>query len=64
MGLQTGYGMTRKEFEKYKALALARNDVDENRKKFWKNSQITDADIEYMKKALEAPDVNLFLKVI
>ena len=63
MSLQTGYGMTRKEFEKYKSLALAKNDIEENRKKFWKN-QITDADIEYMKKAMEAPDVNQFVAVM
>ena len=54
--------MTRREFEMYKALAYARHDVEDNRKKF--RQPITDADIDYMKKAMEAPDVNLFLAVI
>lgn len=58
-----GCGMTRQEYTKYRAMVLAKNDVDENRKKFWGN-QITDADIAYMKMAAEAPDVNLFLAVI
>lgn len=54
--------MTAKEFAMYRSKAYARKDVRENQKKFHKN--ITDADISYMKKAIEAPDVNLFLAVI
>lgn len=63
MEIRIGCALTKKEFERLKALAVAKNDVAENRKKFWRN-QITDADIAYMVKAMEAPDVNQFLAVI
>lgn len=57
-----GYGMTKKEYEKYKTLAYARHDVTENQQKFIK--PITDADVAYMKKALNAPDVNMFIQLV
>ena len=62
MRMNTEYGMTVREFEMWKTKALARNDVQENLQKF--RNKITDADVAYINNAAEAPDVNLFLKVI
>ena len=57
-----GFGMTAKEFAMYRAKAYARQDVLENQKKF--QTPITDADVAYMVKALDATDVNQFLAVV
>lgn len=64
MDLQThkGFGMTRREYEMYRAKAIVRHDIETNQQKF--RQQITDADVAYMVKALEAPDVNLFVDVM
>ena len=59
-----GFGMTMKQFEKWKAKAYTKDDIAKNRKKFWKNNVIGEAEISYLKKALEAPDVNQFLAVM
>ena len=58
------YGFTRQEYEAYKAKAYVRHDVADNRQKFQKNSVIGDAEIAYLRKAMEAPDVNLFVRLV
>jgi len=62
MNAHKGFGMTAKEFAMYRAKAYARRDVRENQQKF--QTPITDADVNYLKKALDAPDVDQFLAVI
>lgn len=59
MNLKTheGYGMTKHEYEMYRAKIIA----EDNQKKF--RNPITDEDIAYLVKALEAP-VDLFVKII
>ena len=55
-------GWTRREYDNYRAMVIAMSDVVENQKKF--RQPITDADIDYLKMAMEAPDVNLFVSVM
>jgi len=55
-------GWTKREYDNYRALVIAKSDMVENQKKFLR--PITDADVEFLKKAMEAPDVNLFVSVM
>ena len=62
MRIDNGMGLTMRQFNAWKTQVFAQEDIQNNVKKF--RNQITEADVEYIKNALEAPDVNQFLGVI
>jgi len=57
-------GMTMKEFWLWKAKAYAKDDIEKNRKKFWRNQPIGEAEIAYLKNVMEAPDVSQFIALV
>jgi hypothetical protein len=58
------YGMTAREYGLYRNKAIARGVVREEMKKAGCRRAINKEDVAYLTKCLEAPDVNLFLRLV